>query len=224
MSSAVVVFSGGQDSTTCLCWAKRRFESVTAITFDYGQRHLAEIRQAKEISELLDIDDHHIIDLTFLKSYTENALTRTHIPVSSGIGNALPSTFVDGRNMMFLTMAAIYAKQINAKHIVTGVCQTDFSGYPDCRDTFIKSLNVTLNLSMDYDFIIETPLMWLNKAETWALADELGALEFIREHTVTCYEGIKGDGCGECPACVLRLRGLDQYYRHLSASKEGLSL
>ncbi|MGE5704629.1 MAG: 7-cyano-7-deazaguanine synthase QueC, partial [Clostridia bacterium] len=119
--------------------------------------------------------------------------------------------FVEGRNLLFLSFAAVYAKQAGAKHLVTGVCETDFSGYPDCRDMFIKSLNVTLNLAMDYPFVIHTPLMWLNKADTWKLADELGALDYVRAKTLTCYNGIIGDGCGECPACKLRSAGLATY-------------
>lgn len=118
---------------------------------------------------------------------------------------------MDGRNHLFLSFAAVLAKGVGAKHIVTGVCETDFSGYPDCRDVFVKSLNVTLNLAMDYEFVIHTPLMWIDKAETWKLADELGAFDFVRERTLTCYNGIIGDGCGECPACKLRKAGLDKY-------------
>ena len=113
--------------------------------------------------------------------------------------------------MLFLTFAGVLAKVKGARHLVTGVCETDFSGYPDCRDVFIKSLNVTLNLSMDYDFVIHTPLMWLDKAQTWEMSDALGKLDYIREHTLTCYNGIKGDGCGTCPACHLRQRGLENY-------------
>lgn len=207
---AVVVFSGGQDSTTCLFWAKERYEEVVAVTFDYGQRHRLEIDCAKEITKELGIA-HHMLDMSLLNQLAPNALTRGNIPVEDGENGELPSTFVPGRNLLFLSFAGVLAKQIGAKHIVTGVCETDFSGYPDCRDIFIKSLNVTLNLSMDDTFIIETPLMWLNKAQTWELADQLGALEFVREKTLTCYNGIKADGCGECPACKLRKRGLDEY-------------
>ncbi|MEK9196975.1 7-cyano-7-deazaguanine synthase QueC [Ureibacillus sp. 179-F W5.1 NHS] len=207
---AVVVFSGGQDSTTCLFWAKERYEEVVAVTFDYGQRHRLEIDCAKEITKELGIA-HHMLDMSLLNQLAPNALTRGTIPVEDGEGGELPSTFVPGRNLLFLSFAGVLAKQIGAKHIVTGVCETDFSGYPDCRDIFIKSLNVTLNLSMDDTFVIETPLMWLNKAQTWELADQLGALEFVREKTLTCYNGIKADGCGECPACKLRKRGLDEY-------------
>ncbi|MGG6432295.1 7-cyano-7-deazaguanine synthase QueC [Anoxybacillus sp. D401a] len=206
---AVVVFSGGQDSTTCLFWAKKYFAEVEAVTFDYNQRHRLEIDVAASIAKELDVP-HTVLDMSLLNQLAPNALTRSDIAIEQKEGQ-LPSTFVDGRNLLFLSFAAVLAKQKGARHLVTGVCETDFSGYPDCRDVFIKSLNVTLNLAMDYDFVIHTPLMWLNKAETWKLADELHALEFVRTKTLTCYNGIIADGCGECPACVLRKRGLDQY-------------
>ncbi|RKJ48999.1 7-cyano-7-deazaguanine synthase QueC [Butyricicoccus sp. 1XD8-22] len=207
---AIVVFSGGQDSTTCLFWAMERFSQVEAVTFDYGQRHRLEIECATQIAKELGVK-HHILDMSLLNQLAPNALTRNDIEIVDGKDGELPSTFVPGRNLLFLSFAGILAKQVGAKHIVTGVCETDFSGYPDCRDIFIKSLNVTLNLSMDDSFVIETPLMWLNKAETWELADELGALEFVRERTLTCYNGIIADGCGECPACKLRKNGLEEY-------------
>lgn len=213
---AIVVFSGGQDSTTCLFWAKERFKEVEAVTFDYGQRHHLEIECAKEIAKELDVK-HHILDMSLLNQLAPNALTRDEIEVVDGEDGGLPSTFVPGRNLLFLSFAGVLARQVGAKHIVTGVCETDFSGYPDCRDIFIKSLNVTLNLSMDDSFVIDTPLMWLNKAQTWELADKLGALEFVREKTLTCYNGIIADGCGECPSCKLRSKGLDKY---LSSKQE----
>ncbi|WP_431811653.1 7-cyano-7-deazaguanine synthase QueC [Lysinibacillus sp. FW12] len=213
---AIVVFSGGQDSTTCLFWAKERFKEIEAVTFDYGQRHRLEIECAKVITEELGVK-HHILDMSLLNQLAPNALTRQDIEVKDGENGELPSTFVPGRNLLFLSFAGILASQVGAKHIVTGVCETDFSGYPDCRDIFIKSLNVTLNLSMNDSFVIDTPLMWLNKAQTWGLADQLGALEFVRERTLTCYNGVIADGCGECPACNLRKKGLDEY---LSYRKE----
>ncbi|GMB08685.1 preQ(0) biosynthesis protein QueC [Thermolongibacillus altinsuensis] len=213
---AVVVFSGGQDSTTCLFWALKHFAEVEAVTFNYNQRHKLEIEVASSIARELNIN-HTILDLSLLNQLAPNALTRKDIAIEHKEGE-LPSTFVDGRNLLFLSFAAVFAKQRGARHLVTGVCETDFSGYPDCRDIFIKSLNVTLNLAMDYQFVIHTPLMWLNKAETWKLADELGAFSFIREKTLTCYNGIIADGCGECPACHLRRRGLEQYL----AEKEGV--
>ena len=149
--------------------------------------------------------------MSLLNQLAPNALTRQDIDIKTGENGGLPSTFVEGRNLLFLSFAGVLAKVKGAKHIITGVCETDFSGYPDCRDMFIKSLNVTLNLSMDYDFVIHTPLMWLDKAQTWELADQLGKFEYVREHTLTCYRGIKGNGCGTCPACELRQRGLETY-------------
>jgi 7-cyano-7-deazaguanine synthase len=208
-NKAIVVFSGGQDSTTCLFWAKQRFSEIEAITFNYGQRHSLELEVAANIANELSVK-HHVLDMSLLNQLAPNALTRSDIEIKSEEGK-LPTTFVDGRNLLFLSFAAVLAKQVGAKHIVTGVCETDFSGYPDCRDVFIKSLNVTLNLSMDYQFVIDTPLMWLNKAETWKMADELGAFDYVRRNTLTCYNGIIADGCGECPACVLRKRGLNEY-------------
>ncbi|GMA50077.1 7-cyano-7-deazaguanine synthase [Alicyclobacillus contaminans] len=207
---AVVVFSGGQDSTTCLAWALREFQSVEAVTFNYNQRHEAEISCAKSIAAEFGVR-HHILDMALLNQLAPSALTRQDIAVEAGRDGELPSTFVPGRNLVFLAFAGILARQVGAKHLVTGVCQTDFSGYPDCRDVFIKSLNVTLNLAMDEEFVIHTPLMWLDKKQTWALADELGCFDLVRERTLTCYEGIIGDGCGTCPACVLRNRGLQAY-------------
>ncbi|MEH7387287.1 7-cyano-7-deazaguanine synthase QueC [Bacillus sp. JJ1521] len=207
---AIVVFSGGQDSTTCLFWAKEHFGEVEAVTFDYGQKHRLEIQCAKDIAAELGVK-HHILDMSLLNQLAPNALTRQDIRVEEGANGELPSTFVPGRNLLFLSFAGVLARQVGAKHIVTGVSETDFSGYPDCRDIFMKSLNVTLNLSMDDTFVIETPLMWLNKAQTWELADQLGALEFVRERTLTCYNGVIADGCGECPACKLRKKGLDEF-------------
>ncbi|MEH7302151.1 7-cyano-7-deazaguanine synthase QueC [Neobacillus drentensis] len=211
-SKALVVFSGGQDSTTCLFWALKNFNEVEVVTFDYNQRHSLEIECAKSIAIELGVR-HHILDMALLNQLAPSALTRDDIDVKDGEEGGLPSSFVPGRNLVFLTFAGILASQIGAKHIVTGVCETDFSGYPDCRDIFVKSLNVTLNLSMDSQFVIHTPLMWIDKAETWKLADELGALEFVREKTLTCYNGVIADGCGECPACKLRKRGLDEYLK-----------
>lgn len=206
---AVVVFSGGQDSTTCLFWAKQQFAEVEVVTFDYGQRHKLEIECAAEIARDLGVQQ-TVLDMSLLNQLAPNALTRTDVEITHEEGE-LPSTFVDGRNLLFLSFAAIMAKQKGARHLVTGVCETDFSGYPDCRDSFVKSMNVTLNLSMDYPFVIHTPLMWLDKAQTWKMADELGAFDYVRERTLTCYNGIIGDGCGECPACKLRKAGLDRH-------------
>lgn len=207
---AVVVFSGGQDSTTCLFWALETFQEVEVVTFDYNQRHLEEIDCAKAIARELDVQ-HHVLDMQLLNQLAPNALTREDKEITDGKEDELPSTFVPGRNLLFFSFAAVLASQVDAKHIVTGVSETDFSGYPDCRDAFIKSLNVTVNLSMDREFVLHTPLMWLDKAGVWALADELGRLEFVREKTLTCYEGVMGSGCGECPACRLRNDGLQTY-------------
>ncbi|TPG70852.1 7-cyano-7-deazaguanine synthase QueC [Brevibacillus laterosporus] len=206
---AVVVFSGGQDSTTCLFWAQKQFGEVEVVTFDYGQRHKQEIECAQKIAKEQGVKQ-TIMDMSLLNQLAPNALTRNDVQIEQVEGE-IPNTCVDGRNLLFLSFAAVYAKQISARHIITGVCETDFSGYPDCRDSFIKSLNVTLQLAMDYPFVIHTPLMWLNKAQTWKLSDELGAFEYVREKTLTCYNGVIGDGCGECPACQLRAAGLKAY-------------
>ncbi|MEJ8546829.1 7-cyano-7-deazaguanine synthase QueC [Brevibacillus borstelensis] len=206
---AIVVFSGGQDSTTCLFWAMETFREVEAVTFQYGQRHSLELECAAKIAKEQKIT-HHVLDLSLLSQLARSALTRQDIAIEEKAGQ-LPTTFVDGRNLLFLSFAAVLAKQIGAKHIVTGVCETDFSGYPDCRDVFVKSLNATLNLAMDYPFVIDTPLMWLTKAETWNLADELGVFTYVREKTLTCYNGIIADGCGQCPSCRLRNKGLQEY-------------
>ncbi|MDF2677340.1 MAG: 7-cyano-7-deazaguanine synthase [Bacillota bacterium] len=215
---AVVVFSGGQDSTTCLFWALREFDEVIAVTFNYNQKHKSEIDCAKLITKELGVE-HHILDMALLNQLAPNALTRDDIEIKMGENGEPPSTFVEGRNMLFLTFAGVLAKVKNAKHIVTGVCETDFSGYPDCRDIFIKSLNVTLNLAMDYGFVVHTPLMWLDKAETWEMADSFEKLQYVREKTLTCYNGIIGDGCGECPACLLRKRGLEKYLERKKLNK-----
>lgn len=206
---AIVVFSGGQDSTTCLFWALRHFREVEAVTFNYGQRHRQEIECARSIAEELGVK-WHLLDMSLLGQLTQNALTRSDIAIEHQEGE-LPTTFVEGRNHLFLSFAAVLGKGVGARHLVTGVCETDFSGYPDCRDSFVKSLNVTLNLAMDYQFVIHTPLMWIDKADTWRLADELGAFDYVREVTLTCYNGVIGSGCGECPACKLRQAGLDKY-------------
>lgn len=216
---ALVVFSGGQDSTTCLLWALKQFKEVVTVSFDYGQRHKLELECAAEIAKELNVE-HHILDLSLLNQLAPNALTRDEIKVAEGENGALPTTFVDGRNHLFLSFVAVMAKNMGARHIVTGVCETDSSGYPDTRDAFIKSLNVTLNLAMEYDFVIHTPLMWIDKEETWEMADKLGGLEFIRTKTLTCYNGVKGDGCGECPACKLRKRGLDRYLERKANEEE----
>ena len=214
---AVVVFSGGRDSTTCLLWALTKYEEVFTVTFDYGQRHIEEITCAKEIAHELNVP-FKVLDMTLINQLSANALTRSDIAVTDATDGNLPSTFVPGRNHLFLSFAAVYAQSIGARDIITGVCETDFSGYPDCRDVFVKALNVSINLAMDTSLQFQTPLMWLDKAQTWKLADDLGALEFVRTRTLTCYEGIRGDGCGTCPSCVLRQNGLTTYLEEKQGS------
>lgn len=207
-NSCVLVFSGGQDSTTLLFHAKKLYKEVIAISFNYGQKHSLELDCAKELCKNNEVE-HHILDMGLLNQLAPNALTRSDLEVEKGeaVENEVPNTFVDGRNMIFLTFAGIFAKQRGINVIMTGVSQSDFSGYPDCRDVFIKSLNTTLNLAMDYTFVLETPLMWLDKAQTWNMAYELGVLDIIKNETLTCYNGIVGNGCGDCPACILRKNG-----------------
>lgn len=214
---AVVVFSGGQDSTTCLFWALQNFKEVFTLSFDYGQRHQQEVAHAEAIAKELGVS-FHIMPMHSINELSPNALTKKNIPIAKR-DDGLPNTFVPGRNHIFFSFAALYAYAVDARHIITGVSETDFSGYPDCRDNFMKSLNVTLNLAMDADFVLHTPLMWCDKAEVWALSDELGAFDFVREKTLTCYEGIAADGCGECPACVLRREGLVQYLASKDATQ-----
>lgn len=225
--AALVLFSGGQDSTTTLAWALSRFDCVETIGFDYGQRHsveldcrrhvLAKIKQLNSAwGERLGHD--HLLPLGILGEVSETALTRhTEIAINK---SGLPNTFVPGRNMIFLTFAAALAYGRGLRHLVTGVCETDYSGYPDCRDDTIKALQVALNQGMDTRFVIETPLMWLDKAQTWALARELGGealVDLIIEETHTCYHGDRsirhswGYGCGGCPACELRRAGWAQF-------------
>lgn len=217
MKRAVVVFSGGQDSTTCLIQALQQYDDVHCITFDYGQRHRAEIDVARELALALGAKAHKVMDVGLLNELAVSSLTRDNIPVPT-LGDeqpgALPSTFVPGRNILFLTLAAIYAYQVEAEAVITGVCETDFSGYPDCRDEFVKALNQAIVLGIARNIRFETPLMWLDKAETWALADYYHQLDRVRHDTLTCYNGLKGDGCGECAACHLRAKGLMQYQAH----------
>ena len=213
MKRAVVVFSGGQDSTTCLIQALNQYDEVHCVTFDYGQRHRAEIDVARALALKLGAKAHKVLDVGLLNELAVSSLTRENIPVPdySPDATGIPNTFVPGRNILFLTLAAIYAFQVKAEAVITGVCETDFSGYPDCRDEFVKALSHAVNLGMASHIRFETPLMWINKAETWALADHRGKLALVREETLTCYNGIKGDGCGECAACHLWPNGLQQY-------------
>lgn len=221
--TALVLFSGGQDSATCLAWALDRFMRVETIGFDYRQRHRAELDARSEFRAGLErsfpkwtakLGEDRVLDLSVLGEISDTALTRDVAIVTAASG--LPNTFVPGRNIVFLTFAAALAYRRGLKHIVTGVCETDFSGYPDCRDDTIKALQVALNLGMESRFVLETPLMWIDKAQTWELAESLGGaplVDLIRERTVTCYQGqIEtvhewGRGCGVCPACELRSSG-----------------
>ncbi|KPA99110.1 7-cyano-7-deazaguanine synthase QueC [Pseudomonas asplenii] len=227
---AVIVFSGGQDSTTCLIHVRPLYDEIHCITFDYGQRHRAEIEVARQLAKQLGVTTHKVLDTTVLNELAVSSLTRDAIPVpaANSLAGGVPSTFVPGRNILFLTLASIHAHQLGARTVVTGVCETDFSGYPDCRDHFIKALNPAIELGLDYPLRIETPLMWLSKAETWALADHHGELERIRRETLTCYRGVKGDGCAECDACHLRAKGLEQFLGHrrevMGSLKEKLDL
>jgi 7-cyano-7-deazaguanine synthase len=225
--SALVLFSGGQDSTTCLAWALERFDRVETIAFDYRQRHRIELDQRLVVLEEVrrrfprwteKLGDDHFIDMGVLGQISETSLTRN---VAFAMKNdGLPNTFVPGRNLLFFTFAAAVAWRRDIRNMVGGMCETDFSGYPDCRDNTIKALQVALNLGMDRSFVLHTPLMWLDKAETWALAKELGGdslVETILEHTHTCYQSDRGPrhawgyGCGECPACALRKRGYEMW-------------
>ena len=211
--SAVVLFSGGQDSTTCLFWAKRHFKKVYALSFLYGQKHQKEVDIARNIAEKADVEL-HLMDASFISKLGSNSLTDSSIEMDQEKpADSFPNTFVPGRNLFFLSIAAVFAREKGVRHLVTGVSQTDFSGYPDCRDSFVKSLNVTINLAMDEQFVIHTPLMWIDKTETWALADELGVFDLVRNETLTCYNGIPADGCGHCPACKLRNHGLQEYLK-----------
>lgn len=211
--TALVVFSGGQDSTTCLYWALKEFKHVRAITFKYGQKHVLEVELAEKIAKREGVE-WEMMDVSFISQLSTGcSLTDTSLEIEEEKeeGKLCPSTFVPGRNMFFLSIAAVRARELGIRHIVTGVSQTDYSGYPDCRDAFIKSLNVTMNLAMDEQFVLHTPLMWIDKAQTWEMADKLGVLDIIRHDTLTCYNGIPGDGCGHCPSCKLRREGLEKY-------------
>lgn len=219
--SSILIYSGGQDSTTCLLWSLKRFSQVQAISFNYDQRHNIELECAKNIVGLINSGkftvynskskkihiDHIIIDISFLSEILQTSMIQDgEIKIDETSG--LPTTFVPGRNILFLTIAAAYAYQHKIRHLVAGVCQTDYSGYPDCRDATIKSLQATLKLGMEYDIIIHTPLMWKMKAETIKLMEKLGGLELYK-YTHTCYKGER-PACGECPACELRLKGFKE--------------
>ena len=226
---AIVVLSGGQDSALCLALACRRFgaENVAAITFAYGQRHSVELRFAKKLARHFAIAAHKVVKLDFYKSLTDSALFDSKRTTASSLQTAKlqttnyklqtsnfrlpPPTVVEGRNAIFLQIAAVWAKSLGAEYLYTGVSQTDYSGYPDCRSVFIRAQQRALRLALEYPIKIVTPFMYKTKAEEWALADRLGILDFIRKHTVTCYNGIPGDGCGKCDSCRLRNAGLQAY-------------
>ena len=206
-TTALVVLSGGADSCICLHWALERYTQVETITFDYGQRHLIEIDAARSICEKMSLS-HKVVPLNSFSALGGNALNDSHQTIESDNGRGLPTTFVPGRNLIFLSLAAAWAYQIGAQHLVTGVCETDYSGYPDCREKTIQSLQKTISLGMEYDIEIHTPLMHLSKAESIHLAHKLGAFETLAlSHT--CYEG-DYPPCGACPSCVLRKKGFDE--------------
>ena len=209
--NALVLFSGGQDSTTCLFWAKQTFRNVEALCFSYGQRHSVEIEIARNIAAMANVP-FQLLDASIISNLAPNSLTDTSIVMDEEQpAGSYPNTFVPGRNMLFITFAAAVAYAKNIRHLVTGVSEADYSGYPDCRDTFIHSLNATINLAMDKHFVIHTPLMHRNKEKVWQLADELGVFDIVKNETLTCYNGIRADGCGHCPACKLRNKGLEEY-------------
>jgi len=231
-SRALVLFSGGQDSTTCLAHALARFDHVETIGFDYGQRHRVELDARLVVLRELraafpawaaKLGDDHVLDLAVLGAVSETSLTRDMAFRMEA--NGLPNTFVPGRNLLFLTLAAALAYRRGLSVLVTGVCETDFSGYPDCRDDTMKAMQLALSLGMDQRFLIDTPLMWIDKADTWRLARELGGealIDLVVEHTHTCYLGDRehrhdwGWGCGQCPACELRARGWAAYHEGVS--------
>ncbi|MBK5721005.1 7-cyano-7-deazaguanine synthase QueC [Dysgonomonas sp. Marseille-P4677] len=210
--SALVLFSGGQDSTTCLYWAIKNFSSVRTLCFTYGQRHSKEIEVAQAIAEKANIP-FQLLDASIISQLSVNSLTSDIVMDQEKPQDSYPNTFVPGRNLLFLTFAAVIARSHGIRHIITGVSEADYSGYPDCRDTFILSANASINLAMDEHFQIHTPLMWRDKTAVWQLADELGVFNIVRTQTLTCYNGIIADGCGQCPACKLRKHGLDNYLK-----------
>ena len=210
---AVVVLSGGQDSATALALAVRKYgaENVAAITFEYGQRHALETRFARALARRFKIGAHKVVRLDFYKDITHNALMSKDAAIETKGGAKCPTTVVEGRNAFFLLAASVWAKELGALDVYTGVSEADFSGYPDCREAFIKSQQKTIRLALDYKIRIVTPFMRMTKADEWALADELGIFNLIDRHTLTCYNGVPGGGCGECPACRLRNRGREEY-------------
>ncbi len=226
-NSALVLFSGGQDSTTCLAWALNRYDHVETLGFDYGQRHAIELTMRPQLLDSLrtmrsdwksKLGEDHVLDLSLLAAISDTALT-SDVAITMQ-ENGLPNTFVPGRNLLFLTSAAALAYRRGISDLVGGMCETDYSGYPDCRDETLRSLEQAINLGMASKLAIQTPLMWLNKEQSWQLAATLGGqelVELIRTETHTCYLGERGvlhawgHGCGSCPACELRARGYADY-------------
>ena len=225
--TALVLLSGGQDSATCLAWALDRFDRVETVGFDYGQRHRVELECRRVLRDRIaaefpawgeKLGPDHMLDLSVLGALGETAMT-SEIEIRMQ-ADGLPNTFVPGRNLLFFTLAAALAYRRGLRHLVGGMCETDYSGYPDCRDDTLKSLQVSLNLGMDRRFVVHTPLMWIDKARTWALTEDLGGpalVELIRLESHSCYKGDRatlnpwGYGCGTCPACELRAAGWRAY-------------
>jgi 7-cyano-7-deazaguanine synthase len=207
--NAVVVLSGGQDSATCLALAVKRHgaDGVAAITFEYGQRHSLETKYAKRLAKRFGIVLHKVVKMDFYRHLTSNALMSKDAPIERKKGASCPTTVVEGRNAFFLLSAAVWAKEIGATEIYTGVSEADYSGYPDCRAAFIRSQQRTIRLALEWPVRIVTPFMHMSKADEWALAERLGILDVIENETLTCYNGIPGPGCKKCPACKLRNRG-----------------
>ena len=212
---AVVVLSGGQDSATCLALAVKKFgaDEVAAITFAYGQRHAVETKFARRLARRFGVAAHKVVKFGFYRDITTNALLDPKMKIERKKGAKCPTTVVEGRNAFFLLAASVWAKTLGATTLYTGVSQADFSGYPDCRAAFIRAQEKAIRLALDYPVKIVTPFMHKTKAEEWAIADRLGILDVIRRETVTCYNGVPGEGCGECPACRLRARGLAEYLK-----------
>ena len=217
-TSAVVVHSGGQDSTTCLGYALKYFEKVHTLTFAYGQNHENETLASAEIASSLGVESHTTMNIGILKEIGDSALvTGGDVNAAHPSNKDLPASFVPNRNALFLTSAHAFAQKVGASHVITGVCQTDYSGYPDCREAFIESLEQALNLGADVGITISTPLMFLDKAQTFQLAEDVGVLETVLERSLTCYNGVTdkvhdwGMGCGDCPSCQLRKKGWEEY-------------
>ena len=212
---AVVVLSGGQDSATALALAVRRFgaSGVAAITFSYGQRHAVEVKYAQRLARRFGIAAHKVVPLGFYGDLTTNALMDPTAKIERRRGSKCPSTVVEGRNAFFLLAASVWAKTLGAAEVHIGVSEADYSGYPDCRAEFVRAQARAIRLALDCPIRVVTPFMHMTKADEWALADRLGILDVIRRETVTCYNGIPGDGCGKCPACRLRRRGYAEFLR-----------